>query len=97
MTQQTLTGLDALAHAGLGSIANTGGSRPCPMGPMTGETAGVSGRESGREGIAHCKQPQRPFRGLGEYSSPSGDRDCFQENGESVLSSEGPRWKENKG
>lgn len=47
--------------------------------------------------IAHCKQPQRLFRGLGKYSSQLGVRDCFQENGESVLSPEGPRWKENKG
>lgn len=39
--------------------------------------------------MPHSANSPRHVQGLGESTSPPGDRDCFQENGQSVLSPEG--------
>lgn len=71
----------------LWSFANPhSGSRPCPTGPTAGEMR-VVGSQEGK--ASHSANSPRHVQGLGEYTSPSGDRDCFQENGQSVLSPEG--------
>lgn len=54
-----------------------GGSRPCPTGPMSRETAGVSGRESGREGHRTLQTATETVQGAGQIQLSVGGQGLF--------------------